>query len=86
MAIDKKHPDVKLDGLVELTIHGNTYVLKCEDALEIFNRLQKAVELDYTYVDNNKRYHVSPPKPYSMAIKLLDRDAYIEGLINGAKP
>lgn len=86
MAIDKKHPDVKLDGLVELVMHGTTYVMQCEDALEIFKRMQNAVELDYNYIDNTKKYYVGTARPYNMNIRMLDRDAYIEGLINGAKP
>lgn len=85
MAEAKKQKD-ELHGLVELNLHGTTYVMQCEDAMEVFTRLQGATVLDYTYQDNVRKNYMSATKQHNLYIRPLDRNVYIEAVVNGEMP
>lgn len=72
--------------MVELNLYGYVYVMHFDDAVEVFRRLCIVDELDTSYNNNERKYHLNKGKAISIAIRPLNSDNYIEGLINGEKP
>lgn len=81
-----KKTEHELAGLVELALHGYTYVMPVDDAMQVFRSMQGATEIDSSYDSGTRTYYIGKRKTFNIAVKPLDHDAYIEATINGVKP
>ena len=72
--------------MATLTIFGYKLIMPIADAVSVMTVLGSAVVLDSEYLSGGTyKHYIGNTLPGAVTVCLMDKDAYVEGIINGPR-